>query len=620
MLLPLLLLPSYAFEDALDPAVLDDTAAQAQYPYLHRGFTCSAAERASLPSSTPSQVIHQIWWQGEGAIPPHFEPIRRSWRTHHKEWAFKLWDEKAIATLVNESYTWFAPTFHALPSNIQKADAARYVILHAEGGVYADLDVEAFLPFDAVTDAKETLGALLLFEEPATHWEAHGTVISNGLIASPQAHPLLLRLMSAIRPVAQVFASGGSHMLQERRRRPRRHGGGGDSCGCYVTRSSERFFPLHDGMRRPEEFPSTKAHAKALREFVGDVKHSRYPPEGSYCAQEGALRTCPPHAVYWTVAWIDPDIGRLFLEALAAARRGDDQRAEKLLYATLWSKWGTRYKYRSAGGAEMVKKAKDAYARSVDLSPDYSWGYYELANIALEAGEHGEALSLLQTALQLRPSDLLFQNNAGVAQLGLQQHDLAEASFRKVLELEATSFATIRGVAAKAGANVNLGIALANQGRQQEANAAYRSALDGSSFQYGLQAAQRLKEAGDPFSPQDELSVILGDALFKEGRTREAAIRFASAHQHAETPGIRERVASRMNALAEVWHTAGSTKAEARKAKPNRGSGSQQTGQDEGELPGLTIHQAGPDGKTIAMNLGKLTPELMEQLRKQGMA
>ncbi|KAL3905693.1 MAG: hypothetical protein SGPRY_010826, partial [Prymnesium sp.] len=176
----------------------------------------------------------------------------------------------------------------------------------------------------------------------------------------------------------------------------------------------------------------------AMRGFVDDVMKGLWPAKTFYSAQ------------YWSVSWVDPDIGRLFLEALAAARTGDRPLAERLLYSNLWSKWGTMYKYRSR--SDLSKKARDAYERSVDLSPTYPWGFYELANIELEAGEHEKALSQLQRAIQLCPSMLLFHNNAGVAQLGLQQSVEAETSFRKVLDLEATSFATIKGVSPRAGA------------------------------------------------------------------------------------------------------------------------------------------------------------------------
>jgi len=293
------------------------------------------------------------------------------------------------------------------------------------------------------------------------------------------------------------------------------------------------------------------------------------------------------------------------------------------MYATLWSKWGTKYKYRSGAKGD-IKKARDAYERSIDLSPTYAMGYYELANIELEASEAAKALPLLQTAVKLRPSVLLFHNNAGVAQLGLQQNAQAEASFRKVLELETASFATIKGVSPRSGALLNLGIALAAQARQQEANVAYRAALTdgGASFQYALQAAQRLKEAGADIGAQDELSVIFGDALFKEGKTREAAVRFASAHQHAETEGIRERVASRMDALADVWDLGPAAKkaATATSKRGSRGGKAEGPTGGAGEAPEVKVHQAGPDGKTTQMNLGKMTPELMSQLKSGGVA
>ena len=63
------------------------------------------------------------------------------------------------------------------------------------------------------------MGAFLLFEEPVSHWSAHDTVVSNGLIAAPQGHKLLKKLLRAINPGAEVFATTGSHMIQVRRRR-----------------------------------------------------------------------------------------------------------------------------------------------------------------------------------------------------------------------------------------------------------------------------------------------------------------------------------------------------------------------------------------------------------------
>lgn len=150
----------HAFDDEYDPAVLDDVTAMSKHPYLRRESKCSATARAALPALMVSKTIHQIWWQGKEDVPAHFQPLQQSWDVHHKNWQHKLWDESAIVALVNESYQWFAPTFHALPSKIQKADAARYVILHHEGGIYADLDVEAFRNFDELIESK-AIGVML---------------------------------------------------------------------------------------------------------------------------------------------------------------------------------------------------------------------------------------------------------------------------------------------------------------------------------------------------------------------------------------------------------------------------------------------------------------------------
>ena len=189
------------------PTEYSDFEAMKYKPYLRRTTSCTPGSSAAddTLSPTPPAVLHQIWWQGEANLPSQFKPLRESWVKHHPSWTVKLWDEASATALVNKSYGWFAPIYHALPSKIQKADAARYVILHAEGGLYADLDIEAFQSLDRILQA-EARPTTQLFEEPVPHWSAHDTVVSNGLLASPKGHPLLFRLLSAIRPVSEVRA------------------------------------------------------------------------------------------------------------------------------------------------------------------------------------------------------------------------------------------------------------------------------------------------------------------------------------------------------------------------------------------------------------------------------
>ena len=70
---------------------------------------------------------------------------------------------------------------------------------------------------------------------------------------------------------------------------------------------------------------------------------------------------------------------------------------------------------------------------------------------------------------------------------------------------------------------------------------------------------------------------------------------------------------------AQVWDLdpAAKAKAAAKGRQGSRGGGGNKAKSGE-ESPDLTIHQAGPDGKTQAMNLGKLTPELLAKLKGQG--
>ncbi|RJE17074.1 hypothetical protein PHISCL_10589, partial [Aspergillus sclerotialis] len=53
----------------------------------------------------------------------------------------KLWTDDAILQLVKHRYPWLLSTYETYPQNIQRADIARLLVIHAEGGIYADLDV-----------------------------------------------------------------------------------------------------------------------------------------------------------------------------------------------------------------------------------------------------------------------------------------------------------------------------------------------------------------------------------------------------------------------------------------------------------------------------------------------
>ena len=144
----------------VDRAVPTDEEAQRAHPYIRRHPTC-------MDRTAPiGRTLHQVWWQGVASVPVHFEANRRTWARNHPSWDLKLWDEVSVSTLVNTSVpASFAARFHALPTKIQKADAARYAILHAEGGLYADMDIESVASLDELLGSMSGVGPTRISHE-----------------------------------------------------------------------------------------------------------------------------------------------------------------------------------------------------------------------------------------------------------------------------------------------------------------------------------------------------------------------------------------------------------------------------------------------------------------------
>ncbi|KAF9872951.1 mipc synthase [Colletotrichum karsti] len=96
------------------------------------------------PSTLPTipNTIHQIWKTANVSTYPA-KPSHDSWKAtfEPRNYTVKLWTDDDILRLIRTNYTWLLPTYEGYDHNIQRADMARLVVVHAEGGVYADLDV-----------------------------------------------------------------------------------------------------------------------------------------------------------------------------------------------------------------------------------------------------------------------------------------------------------------------------------------------------------------------------------------------------------------------------------------------------------------------------------------------
>ena len=205
-------------------------------------------------------LIHQTW--KTTTIPVEWVGYRDSWLRHHPAWRHVLWTDDDLERLVVERYPWFLPAFRAFPRQIQRVDAGKYFVLHACGGVYADLDCECLRPLDAIVER----GGLIVVRTP-------DRVIDGALLASPPGHPFWLETFAQmrdppywVRPLrgipplraSHVLLTTGPQMLRRSVRRYRRELASGRAASG-VTVIEPGFFAGRSWLRRFEPDSSTDA-------------------------------------------------------------------------------------------------------------------------------------------------------------------------------------------------------------------------------------------------------------------------------------------------------------------------------------------------------------------------
>mmetsp|Transcript_11535 Transcript_11535/g.14534 ORF Transcript_11535/g.14534 Transcript_11535/m.14534 type:complete len:415 (+) Transcript_11535:140-1384(+) len=156
------------------------------------------------------KIIHQQW--KNETVPKKFMKWRRKWLNMYPkpEYTHMLWTDKNGRQLIKEHYPWFLETYDGYKHNINRADAARYFILHYYGGIYADLDYEAqsnfyeFLPPNQVA----------MVESPY-YWNEK---TQNCLMSSPKHDPFWVDLFAVLMKNAEreeVLEATGPILLDQ---------------------------------------------------------------------------------------------------------------------------------------------------------------------------------------------------------------------------------------------------------------------------------------------------------------------------------------------------------------------------------------------------------------------
>jgi Anp1 protein/glycosyl transferase-like sugar-binding protein len=145
------------------------------------------------------RIIHQTWKTDD--IPERFRLYQRSWIEKNPGWTYRLWSDRALLDFVAAHYPDLLSTFCCYQNGVRRADAARYMLLHHFGGIYADIDAECLTSLDPLVEEDR----IILSEEPSSHWPMHlplrssiRRMVFNGVMASPVGHPFWPRLLDAL--------------------------------------------------------------------------------------------------------------------------------------------------------------------------------------------------------------------------------------------------------------------------------------------------------------------------------------------------------------------------------------------------------------------------------------
>ena len=129
------------------------------------------------------KILHQVW-TGSKPIPKDHQELVKQFRRINPDWKYMLWTDEAIDDMNFDC----SDLWEGKPP-IVKADIARYAIIHALGGVYADVD------FYFVKSMNDLLNTTFF----GTFTETWRFEIYNGLFGSQRHNPLMRYVVNSIR-------------------------------------------------------------------------------------------------------------------------------------------------------------------------------------------------------------------------------------------------------------------------------------------------------------------------------------------------------------------------------------------------------------------------------------
>ncbi len=147
------------------------------------------------------KIFHFIWVDSqqeqnpEPAIPAPYLAFLQTWKRHHPEWSFRIWNGLTMRRFVAERSAEFLPYYNRYRHWICRVDVGKVFILYVLGGIYVDFDMECLKPIEPLLE-KCGESTLVVSREPdVTAIKAYQGLLpyvpSNAFIATTAGNPIL---------------------------------------------------------------------------------------------------------------------------------------------------------------------------------------------------------------------------------------------------------------------------------------------------------------------------------------------------------------------------------------------------------------------------------------------
>ena len=174
----------------------------------HEATPFSAATLQEFNQSSKQhipKIIHQTW--SSKNVPKVAIPWIKSVLRNHPDWQYMFWTQEDIRCFIKNRYPKHYEIYTKYRTDMYKADAMRYFVLHALGGFYIDLDVESLQPLDLWSRAAHAVVSQENLEHSHMLHRLKKPNVMTTVLASRPGHPFFKLLFSSLQEYKKKYKS-----------------------------------------------------------------------------------------------------------------------------------------------------------------------------------------------------------------------------------------------------------------------------------------------------------------------------------------------------------------------------------------------------------------------------